>query len=524
MRMGRRDKRGHDWGAFLENGSWSLGGDEEWLNNPWRRRVAQQRALDWCDRRKLPSVYTLMRLCATLYVFTSGWVRWRIRRARSREQSRKIASEEFRRGAERLGATWIKLGQLIAAGEGVFPEELVTACRSLHDRVRSEPWDRVESVLERSFGTKWGELMVVETEPLAAASIAQTHKVKLKDGTEGVIKIQRDGVAKRVEHDVRALSLIAPLLVGRIPVAALANPPALIELFARCIGEELDFTVEATNACDVARVIKRYGAGGVVVPRPHPYLVEQEAMVMEYLPGRRIEEIDKRLGGKVMDTLAGLILEGALLGGVFHGDLHPGNMAVRDTGEVVLYDFGIVARLEEYETGAFLQLVAGSASGDWRRQLDALVALGALPADGDLEALGKELGLDKGPFDPSQLDADALAKETARIARTLLDAGAVLPKALMLWGKNLAFLDAAVGILCPERNLVELVGTSIGGFAKRHGSEVANKLGSALVVDEAAIAAGLAADGRTLRWSEMKERRNRIMQRQAARVGKTGRQ
>jgi len=518
---GPRGPREDSWGAFTTHGPWDLTGDEEWIDDPFRRRAAQRRALSWTGggRRGALDVAVLGRLVLTVTVFAIAAARWRLRTLRRPGVSRRIAAEEFRRAAERLGATWIKLGQLIAAGEGIFPDELVSACRELHDRVRAERPRSVRKTLTEQFGPRWQDVLALDPAPLAAASIAQTHLAELADGTRAVVKIRRRGVDRRVERDVRALTVLAPVLVGRIPVAALANPPALIDLFARCVGEELDFTVEAANACDVARVLARYGTGGVVVPRPHPVLVRPGAMVLEYVPGDRIDRasVDAGIdGARIVDTLAASILEGALLGGVFHGDLHPGNMAVTAGGGVVLYDFGIVARLDDNERRAFIGMVVGGVSGDWRRQLRSLAALGAIPADGDLEALGCELGLDHGPVDPARLDPDDLAREAARVARTLLDAGARLPKPLMLWGKNLAFLDAAVGRLCPERDLVGLVTDTLTGFAARHGRELARH---GWEVDRRAVAAALAADGGVLTWDEMRRRRQTIVARQSRRSG-----
>ena len=105
--------------------------------------------------------------------------------------------------------------------------------------------------------------------PLAAASIAQVHAARLRTGEDVVVKVQRPDVARLVHTDLRAMAWLAPHLVGRIPVAALANPPALVELFADTIVEELDFRVEAANMLDVAAMLRDLGQTGYVVPRPH---------------------------------------------------------------------------------------------------------------------------------------------------------------------------------------------------------------------------------------------------------------
>ena len=105
--------------------------------------------------------------------------------------------------------------------------------------------------------------------PLAAASIAQVHAATLRSGEEVVVKVQRPAVSTTVRTDLAAMSWIAPYLIGRIPVSALANPPALVELFAETIVEELDFRLEADNMIDIARVLADHGpAVGGRAPTP----------------------------------------------------------------------------------------------------------------------------------------------------------------------------------------------------------------------------------------------------------------
>src|SRR5207302_2422290 len=109
----------------------------------------------------------------------------------------------------------------------------------------------------------------IDSEPLAAASIAQVHRATLSTGEDVVVKVQRPQVSTLVNRDLRVMSWVAPHLVGRIPIAALANPPALVDLFAETIVEELDFRLEAENMLDVAHAFALLGQRGYVIPRPH---------------------------------------------------------------------------------------------------------------------------------------------------------------------------------------------------------------------------------------------------------------
>src|SRR5207237_7680004 len=139
-------------------------------------------------------------------------------------------------------------------------------------------------------------------------------------------------------------------LVGRIPVAALANPPALVELFAETIVEELDFRLEAANMLDIAGVFALTGQRAIVVPRPHPTLVTRRVLVMERLDGFSFDDVEGMHAAGI-DTSAvvraGLVavLEGAVLFGVFHGDLHGGNLVVLADRRVALLDYGLTGRV-----------------------------------------------------------------------------------------------------------------------------------------------------------------------------------
>ena len=113
------------------------------------------------------------------------------------------------------------------------------------------------------------------------------------------MKVQRPQVATLVRQDLQAMSWLAPHLVGRIPIAALANPPALVELFAETITEELDFRLEAENMLDIARVLAELGQRGYVVPRPHPKLVTRRVLVMERLSGFGFDDVESMQGAGI---------------------------------------------------------------------------------------------------------------------------------------------------------------------------------------------------------------------------------
>jgi ubiquinone biosynthesis protein len=472
-----------DQGSFSEN--------PPWLVDPaamaWRpavpgirRRVAEELP-HLTKPGRIPPGRRLLRTTRLLSVALLGW--YLGGRRQGPPASTAVLSRRLRVAAERLGPTYIKLGQIISSGEGLFPEELVSEFKRCRDQVPPEPFSVVRRVVEEDLGRPLEEVFSrFYPEPLAAASIAQVHRATLCTGEEVVVKVQRPSVGELVHKDLRVMAWLAPFAVGRIPVAALANPPALVELFAETITEELDFRVEAANMLDVARVFAELGQRGYVLPRPHPTLVTPRVLVMERLEGFKFDDVAGMQDAGV-DTEAvvrtGMVvfMEGAKIHGIFHGDLHGGNLFVLPDGRTALLDFGIVGRLSEPRRLAFLRLLMAATTNDLTVQLEALRDLGALPPDTDIAAVIADLGLDKPAVDPTTMDADELVNEIQRTIKALLGIGARLPKELMLFIKNMVFLDAAIATLAPDLDIIGEIGNVSMHFATVHGERLAGELG-----------------------------------------------
>ena len=471
-------------GSYSDTPPWILT-DPDQL--PWRRGLHAERARLRAEIPELtragrwPPGHRVITVARRLGLAVGLWA-LRDRR-RGGEASRSGISRRLRQAAERLGPTYIKLGQIISSGEGIFPAELVDEFKKCRDQVPAEPFSVVRQVIEEELGQpleavfRW-----VDRTPVAAASVAQVHAATLRTGEAVVVKVQRPTVAALVRADLRVMAWLAPHLVGRIPITALANPPALVELFAETITEELDFRLEGENMLDIARTFAELGQRGYVVPRPHPSLVTRRMLVMERLDGFAFDDVaGMRAAG--VDTQAvirtGMIgfLEGAILHGIFHGDLHGGNLFVRPDGRTALLDFGITGRLEEHRRLAFLRLLMGGAGNDIKGQLAALRDLGALPPDADLDAVVRELRLDQPPVDPTTLSGEQLVGEIQQVVKGLLGIGARFPKELMLFVKNLVFLDGAIAKLAPDLDLFGEIATISVYFATRHGDAIASQVG-----------------------------------------------
>jgi ubiquinone biosynthesis protein len=521
-------------GAFTPDGPWTV----EPASMPWRfpadadgdidvlRRQAAELAQQLVAPQRVPSAARVVAVGARLGWALLGWAH----RDRGTPSSRSGLSRRLRPAFEHLGPTYIKLGQIISSGEGIFPEELVEEFRLLRDRVPAESFATVRRTIEEDLGRPLAEVFVsFDRTPIASASIAQVHAATLRTGERVVVKVQRRTVASLVRLDIAAMSWIAPLLVGRIPITALTNPPALVELFAETIVEELDFRLEAQNMLDIAAVFAVTGERFIVVPRPHPELVTQRVLVMEQLHGFTWgNAIGMRAAG--IDTAAVLrssliaFLEGALLYGVFHGDLHGGNLMVQPDGTVALLDFGITGRLDERKRLAFLRLQMGATANNLEAQVEALRDLGALPADSDVQAVIRDLGLDRPAIDPTTLTADQMVAELREVTKALLGYGARLPKELMLFVKDILFLNGSMATLAPDVDILGEILAVVTYFTQHHGDRIAREIGVELLespidLDGYRAAMGFTEETDSITFRDLQERRELIRRRLEQRAG-----
>ncbi len=520
------------FGAFSESGPWNLDLDQiSWLPNLDGLRAEIRAAVPELTRRRI--VPPGRRVLSILGQF--GWAvgRWKFAKMRGLEgsASKHELSMRMRRASENLGSTYIKLAQIISSGEGVFPPELVSEFRKCRDQVPAEPFSVVKQIIEDDLGRKLHDVFYrFDQKPLAAASIAQVHRAEVKiDGepTEVVVKVQRPRISELVHADIAASAWLAPFLVGRIPVAALANPPALVEVFAQSIVEELDFRLEAGNMLDIARSLKSLNQDGYVVPRPHPTLVTKRVLVMERLEGFQFDDLE-RLRAENIDphdiVRTGMVgfLEGAMVNGIFHGDLHGGNLFVQPDGKTALLDYGIVGRLTEPKRVAFLKLLMASTTNNVHAQVEAIRDLGALPADVDIDQVIVELGLDGSGIDPLQLSQTELVNEVNRLVKALLGYGARMPRELMLFAKNMVFIEGAIATLTPDLDLFAEISHIAMWFVKTHGNQLAADIGiktDDFKVDLTAMKGQFGVDPATdeFTYRELQERRETIAKRFAGR-------
>ncbi len=354
----------------------------------------------------------------------------------------------LRRAFEILGPTYVKLGQLVASGEALFPQRYSEEFRTLLDRVPPFSYAEVEATIEGELGTPVDQAFAsLEKEPMAAASIAQVHAATLADGSEVVVKVQRPGIGEQAAADVVLMRLFASLAQRLSLHARRANVLAVIEDFETNLVEELDFENETARMREFNEVMRAMGNQSVAAPVVHGELSTSRVLTMERFRGWRLDDTEAILasGYDAEERLLTGIrawFQTLILRGFFHGDVHAGNFMLLHDGRIGYLDFGIVGVFEEAQKRNVIEYVLGFQQRDFMRVAGAMVQMGTVddPDDVEMDRLGADLGV---VFEP-MLDPDEgfkmrdLVPSLIRVSRAH---GLRMPRDLVLVTKQLVYLD-----------------------------------------------------------------------------------
>ncbi len=303
----------------------------------------------------------------------SGGLRIPWRKTVRRGHEKLTTARRIRLVLEELGPTFIKLGQLMSTRPDLFPPDVIMELEHLQDQVQPVSFEEIKTIIEEELGASVAEVFAgIETAPLATASIGQVHRGRLAAGEEVVIKVQRQSVDRLIETDLEIMFDIARLLEWRTSWGRFYKLGEMVEEFARAIRQEVDYTYEARNA---ERFRENFaGENEVVSPEVFWPFTTRRVLVLEYVEGIKITALEElRAAGynlsNVAKKVANAVFKQILVDGFFHGDPHPGNIAVLPEEKIFFMDFGMVGRLDDYLKDQFAAMLLHIV----RRDLDGIV-------------------------------------------------------------------------------------------------------------------------------------------------------
>ncbi|HYB01979.1 MAG TPA: AarF/ABC1/UbiB kinase family protein [Ktedonobacteraceae bacterium] len=381
---------------------------------------------------------------------------------RQRRENTTTSPEHLRMLLEDLGITFIKLGQLLSTRVDLLPPEYIAELSKLQDQVSTTiPGKEIEAILDKELDKPVQDIFsCFEYSPLAAASIGQVHTATMLDATDVVVKIRRPGAQEQVEEDLTIIKNLADIANRRWDVAQIYDLPGLVYEFSQTLRAELDYMSEARNAESFAKNFAKDPS--VHIPGVYHEDTTSRIITMERIEGIKINNI-----GEIEDAglsrpelakkMTHIILKMVFEDGLFHADLHPGNIFVRSEGQIGLIDFGRVGTLDERTQQQFSAVLLAVSMQDSERLTDAILAIAVTRKPVDRMLLQRDL---------QRLVSNFYGKSLKEIAfgSMINDALAIvrcynlqLPASYSNLFQTIVMLEGICTQLDPEYNLVELI-------------------------------------------------------------------
>lgn len=367
-------------------------------------------------------------------------------------------AERLRMAFEELGPTFVKLGQLLATRPDLIPEEFVEEFKRLHDQVTALPFEQMRSTLEQQFGRDLDSVFAeIDQNPVGAASIAQVYRAVLKNGSKVVLKVQRPGIVEVIRNDVGVLYFLAEQLAAFVPEAAVFNPVGIVDEFFKTLELETNFSVEANNI----RRFQQNFRDDPTIKIPHVYLEYSgpKVLVLEALEGIPLSQPSAL-------TQPGLNLDNVMRAGVrcyfrqvfvhglFHGDLHAGNLFVMPDSTVGLIDFGIVGRLNERVRDAIASMFVALYTEDYERLAYEYVDLAPFNDEIDVDEFAKDLQDLLAPHFGLNLKNVNLGRLLMSTTVVAAKHHLVLPSELMLFFKSIITVEGMGRVIQSDFDLL----------------------------------------------------------------------
>jgi ubiquinone biosynthesis protein len=363
-------------------------------------------------------------------------------------------AEELAADLEKLGPTFIKLGQLLSTRADLLPTPYLEALARLQDQIEPFPFEEVDRIVSGELGVRISKAFAdFDPQPLAAASLAQVHLAHMRDGRAVVVKVQRPNIREQIVEDLEALGQIAQFLDAHTELGKRYDFGNMLQGLRSSLLRELDFKLEANNLITFAENLREFDL--IIIPEPVEDFCTSRILTMEYIPGKKITELNPlRLmeidGPGLARELFRAYLKQILLDGFVHADPHPGNVFLTEDDRIALLDLGMVTRLQPGFRDNVLRLLLAISEGRGEEAAEVTIRMGEPKSRFDKAEFTRriaELVAEHADASLSRLNSGQVVLEITRISA---DCWFRLPPEFTMVAKALLNLDRSVFTLDPS--------------------------------------------------------------------------
>ena len=373
--------------------------------------------------------------------------------------SRGVTPEKLRIILEELGPTFVKLGQIMSLHSDILPKAYCDELMKLDSEVAPMPFAQVENILQKEYQTSWTSYFrSIDQTPIGSASIAQVHHAVLKNGSEVIIKVQREGIYDTMARDISLLHRIVRLMPSVGDFKQMIDLDMVLDELWQVAQEEMDFLKEASNMEEFRHNNKDIACIGV--PETYPEYSTAHVLVMEYIGGWAINDAEhlkeagydlNEIGRKFVNNFIKQVMDD----GFFHADPHPGNVKIRD-GKIVWIDMGMMGRLSEHDRKVMVKGVKGIGLHDLNMVEEAVLEIGEFRAEPDRNQLYQDLKdfLDRyGSASMGQIDIAVAMNDLLEIMK----ANSIsLPHGMTMLCRGLTQVEGVLADIAPDVNMYEI--------------------------------------------------------------------
>ena len=410
---------------------------------------------------------------------------WRLARMLARRRSKgRERSQRMARAVDRLGPSYVKLGQFLATRPDVVGADVALDLALLQDRMKTFPIAEAVAEIEASLGRPVGELFESFEAPIAAASIAQVHPAMVAQAGAArkvAVKVIRPGVRRRFFNDLESFFLAAGLQERFVPSSRRLRPIEVTKTLAQTTRIEMDLRLEAAALSELAENTKN--DPGFRVPAVDWERTGRDVVTMEWIDGVKMSDIEGlRAAGHDLPALASNLIQSflrhTLRDGFFHADMHPGNLFVEADGTIVAVDFGIVGRLGKKERRFLAEILYGFITRDYLRVAEVHFEAGYVPRTHDVNAFAQAIRAIGEPIHGQPAETISMARLLTLLFEVTELFDMQTRTELVLLQKTMVVVEGVARTLDPSFNMWKTAEPVVGGWIR-------DNLGPRALLDDA---------------------------------------